>query len=138
MSRDQIRISWAFLYLTDQQFAAFFSDILTTATRLNTLKGLETWYVQSPRHVLITKKVLKHIRHFLRIYDVINVGFFCHFAVFGYTKRYKVCRNSWFSHRICILIGSTTLPSLNCNRLCVAELWRNNGRKSAISSTSLF
>ena len=51
----------------------FFSDILATATRLNTLYGLETWYVQSPRRVLITKKVLRHIRS---IYDVINVGFF--------------------------------------------------------------
>ena len=113
----------------------FFSDILATATRLNTLYGLETWYVQSPRRVLITKKVLRHIRHFWRIYDVINVGFFRHFAVFGYSKCHKVCRNSWFSHRICILIGSTTLPSLMCNRLCVVELWRHNGRKSAIFST---
>ena len=35
--------------------------------------------------------------------------------------------NSWFSYRICILIGSTTLSSLMCNRLCVVELWRHNG-----------
>ena len=42
----------------------FFSDILATATRLNTLYGTETWYVQSPRRVLIPKKVFRHIRHF--------------------------------------------------------------------------
>ena len=89
-----------------------FWDILATASRLNTFYGLET--VQSSRHFGITKKVLRHIRHFWRIYDVINVRFFRHFAVFGYSKCHKVCRNSWFSHRICILIGSTTLPSLMC------------------------
>ena len=27
-------------------------------------------------------------------YDVINVGFFRHFAVFGYSKCHKICRNS--------------------------------------------
>ena len=115
-----------------------FSDILATASRLNTLYGLETLHAQLSRHVEITQKVLRHIRHFWRIYDVINVGFFRHFAVFCYRKCHKVCRNSWFSHRICISIGSTTLPSLKCNRLCVAELWRHIRRKSAISSTSLF
>ena len=116
----------------------FFSDILATASRLNTYYGLETLHAQSSRHVGITQKVLRHIRHFWRIYDVINVGFFRHFAVFCYRKCHKVCRNSWFSHRICVLIGSTTLPSLKCNWLCVAELWRHIRRKSAISSTSLF
>ena len=116
----------------------FFTHILATATRLNTSYGLETLHAQSSRHVGITQKVLRHIRHFWRIYDVINVGFFRHFAVFCYRKCHKVCRNSWFSHRICVLIGSTTLPSLKCNRLCVAELWRHIRRKSAISSTSLF
>ena len=115
----------------------FFSDILATATRLNTLYGLETWYVQLPRRVLITKKVLRHIQHFWRIHDVINVGFLRHFAVFGYSKCHKVSRNSQFSHRIWILIGFTTLSSLKCNRLCVTELWRHIRRKSAISSTSL-
>jgi len=116
----------------------FFTHILATATRLNTSYGLETLHAQLSRHVGITQKVLRHIRHFWRIYDVINVGFFRHFAVFCYRKCHKVCRNSWFSHRICVLIGSTTLPSLKCNRLCVAELWRHIRRKSAISSTSLF
>ena len=116
----------------------FFTHILATATRLNTSYGLETLHAQLSRHVGITQKVLRHIRHFWRIYDVINVGFFRHFAVFCYRKCHKVCRNSSFSHRICVLIGSTTLPSLKCNRLCVAELWRHIRRKSAISSTSLF
>ena len=116
----------------------FFTHILATATRLNTLYGLETWYAQSPRRFLITKKVLRHIRHFWRIYDVINVGFFRHFAVFGYSKCHKDCRNSWFSHRICILIGSTTLPSLMRYRLFVVELWRHNCRKNAISSLGLY
>ena len=116
----------------------FFTHILATATRLNTSYGLETLHAQLSRHFNITQKVLRHIRHFWRIYDVINVGFFRHFAVFCYRKCHKVCRNSWFSHRICVLIGSTTLPSLKCNRLCVAELWCHIRRKSAISSTSLF
>ena len=58
---------------TPHKSRGVFSDILATAIRLNTLYGLETLYVQSPRRVLITKKVLRHIRS---IYDVINVGFF--------------------------------------------------------------
>ena len=70
-----------------------------------------------------------------RIYDVIYVGFFRHFSVFGYSKCDKACRNSWFSQRICVLIGSTTLPSIKCNRLCIVKLWRHNHRKSTISST---
>ena len=99
-----------------------FSDILATANRLNTMYGLQTWYAKSSRQVEITQKVLRHIRHFWRIYDVINVGFFRHFAVFCYRKCHKVCRNSRFSHRICNLIGFSTLPSLMCNWLCVVEL----------------
>ena len=126
------------VYTPPINLEVFFTHILATATRLNTSYGLETLHAQSSRHVGITQKVLRHIRHFWRIYDVINVGFFRHFAVFCYRKCHKVCRNSWFSHRICVLIGSTTLPSLKCNRLCVAELWRHIRRKSAISSTSLF
>ena len=115
-----------------------FSDTLVTASRLNNLYGLETWYVQSFRHVKIIQKVLRLIWHFWRIYDVINVGFFRHFAVFGYSKCLKLCRNSWFSHRICILIGSTTLPSLMRCRLFVVKLWRHNCRKNAISSLGLY
>ena len=42
----------------------FFTHILATATRLNTSYGLETLYAQSSRHVGITQKVLRHIRHF--------------------------------------------------------------------------
>ena len=126
------------VYTPPINLEVFFTHILATATRLNTLYGLETLHAQLSRHVGITQKVLRHIRHFWRIYDVINVGFFRHFAVFCYRKCHKVCRNSWFSHRICVSIGSTTLPSLKCNRLFVAELWRHIRRKSAISSTSLF
>ena len=43
-----------------------FSDIMDTASRLYTLYGLETLYVQSSRHVGITQKVLRHIWHFLK------------------------------------------------------------------------
>ena len=126
------------VYTPHKSIEVFFTHILATATRLNTSYGLETLHAQLSRQVGITQKVLRHIRHIWRIYDVINVRFFRHFAVFCYRKCHKVCRNSWFSHRICVLIGSTTLPSLKCNRLCVAELWRHIRRKSAISSTSLF
>ena len=70
--------------------------------------------------------------------DAINVRFLRLIAIFCYSKCHKVCRNSWFSHRICILIGSTTLTSLMCKRLCVVKLWRHNQRQSAISNTSLF
>ena len=97
----------------------FFTHILATTSRLNTSYRLETLHAQTSRHVGITQKVLRHIRHFWRIYDVINVGFFRHFAVFCYRKCHQVCRNSWFSHRICILIGFTTLPSLIHKRLNV-------------------
>ena len=58
------------------------TDILATASRLNTLYGLETLHVQTSRHVGIIQKVLRHIRHFWRIYDVINVGFFSSFCSF--------------------------------------------------------
>ena len=68
--------------------------------------GLETLYVQSTRHVIIIEKFWK-----------------------GYVK------SSWFSHDICILIGSTTLKSLMFNRLFDVELWRHNRRKSTICST---
>ena len=42
----------------------FFTHILATATRLNTSYGLKTLHAQSSRHVGITQKVLRHIRHF--------------------------------------------------------------------------
>ena len=42
----------------------FFTDILATASRLNTSYGLESLHVQSSRHVEITQKGLRHIRHF--------------------------------------------------------------------------
>ena len=54
----------------------FFTHILATATRLNTLYGLETLHSQLSRHVGITQKVSRYIRHFWRIYDVINAKFF--------------------------------------------------------------
>ena len=110
---------------------------MATTSRLNSLYGLETLFGQSSRHLRIIEKVLKHF-YLWRIYDVINVRFFRHFAVFGYSKCHKDCRNSWFSHRICILIGSTTLPSLMRYRHFVVELWRHNCRKNAISSLDLF
>ena len=48
----------------------FFTDILATTSRLNTSHG-----------------------HFSHICEVIYVGFFRHFAVFGYSKCDKVCRD---------------------------------------------
>ena len=44
------------------------------------------------------------------------------FTVLCYSKCHKVCRKSSFSYRMWVLIGSLTLPSLKCNRLCVVEL----------------
>ena len=41
-----------------------FSDILATASRLNTLYELETLHAQLSGHFRITQKVLRHIRHF--------------------------------------------------------------------------
>ena len=41
-----------------------FTHILAAATRLNTSYGLETLHAQLSRHVGITQKVLRHIRHF--------------------------------------------------------------------------
>ena len=147
------------VYTPPINLEVFFTHILATATRLNTSYGLETLHSQSSRPDGITQKVLRHIRHFWRIYDVINVRFFRHFAVFGYSKCHKessfisirifpcksrlalttstLSRDSWFSHRLCVMIGSTNLSSLMYNRLCVVKLWRHNRRKSAISSTSL-
>ena len=65
---------------------------------------------------------------------VMNVGFLNHFAIFRHSKFHKVYRNSWFSHRICVLAGSTTLPSLMHNQPFVVELWSRYCRKNAISS----
>ena len=109
-------MSWRWFPWHPINLEVFFSDILATTSRLNSLYGLET-FVQSSRHVWIMKKVLRHTQHFWRIFNVINVGFVSHFAVFGYSKCHKVCTNSWFSHGIYILIGSTTVPSLMCKWL---------------------
>ena len=126
-------MSWRWFPWHPINLEVFFSDILATTSRLNSLYGLAT-FVQSSRHVWIMKKVLRHTQHFLGIYDVIYVGFVSHFAVFGYSKCHKVCTNSWFSHGIYTLIGSTTVPSLMCNSICVVALGRCIGRKSAIFS----
>ena len=61
---------------TPHKSRGVFSDILAMASRLSTLYGLKTWYVQSSGLVGIMKKVLIHIQHFWRIYDITNVGFF--------------------------------------------------------------
>ena len=68
--------------------------------------------------------VLRHIRHFWRICEVINVRILCHLAVLGYRNVIKCVINSWFSHKICVSIGFTTLLNSMCNRLFVVELWR--------------
>ena len=49
----------------------FFSDILATASRSNTLYGLETLYVQSSRHVRIIEKDLSTS-------DIFDVIMTCH------------------------------------------------------------
>ena len=48
---------------------------------------------------------------------------------------HKVYRNFRFSHRICVLIGSTNLTIVMRNRLCHVDLLPHYHRKSAISST---
>ena len=42
----------------------FFTHILATATRLNTSYGLESLHEELSRHVEITQKVSRDIRHF--------------------------------------------------------------------------
>ena len=79
------------------------------------------------------KRLLRHIRHWWRIYDAINVRFLRRIAIFCYNKYHKICRHSWFSHRIDAFTGPTTLSNLMYNRLRVVELWRYNRRKSAVS-----
>ena len=93
------------------------------------------------RHVRSIKKVLTHISHFLRNYDVINVGFlryFVIFAGFGHGKCLKLCMTSSFFPKICILIGCINLQCLVCNRLHDDELLRYNRRKSGICSIRPF
>ena len=111
------------LYTPPINLEVLFSDILAMAIVLNTLYGLETWCAQSSRDVGILQKDSRHIQYYWRIYDVINVGFLRNFEIFGYSKCHKVCRNFWFSHRIFVLIRSTTLPNLMCNRLDVFTTW---------------
>ena len=120
------------VYTPPINLEVFFTHILATATRLNTSYGLETLHAQLSRHVGITQKVLRHIRHFWRIYDVINVGFFRHFAVFCYRKCHKVRRNSWFSHRICSLIGCNDLQRLKSLQHSVVVLLLYNRSKKGI------
>ena len=103
---------------TPHKSKGVFSDILTTASRTNTLYGLETRYIQSSRHVGIIKKVLRLIRHFDVFMTSSMSDFYVNLQFLGYSKYHKVCRNSWFSHIICVLIGSIHLM---CNRLCVDE-----------------
>ena len=103
---------------TPHKSKGVFSDILTTASRTNTLYGLETRYIQSSRHVGIIKKVLRLIRHFDVFMTSSMSDFYVNLQFLGYSKYHQVCRNSWFSHTICVLIGSIHLM---CNRLCVDE-----------------
>ena len=53
----------------------FFSDILATASRLNTLYGRETWYVQSSRNVKIITNVLRYILLFYLRLAIILTNF---------------------------------------------------------------
>ena len=60
-------------------FQTYWPRQVTKCVWFNTLYGHETLYVQPSRHVEISQKVLRHIRHFWRINDVINVKFLRHF-----------------------------------------------------------
>ena len=55
---------------TPHESRGAFSDTFATTSRLNILYGLETWYVQSSRHIQIMRKDMRHIRYFWRIYAV--------------------------------------------------------------------
>ena len=55
---------WHPKWYTPHKSIGIFTHILATASRLNTLYGLETLHAQSSRHVEITQNVLRHIRHF--------------------------------------------------------------------------
>ena len=48
---------------TPLNLEVYFSDIMVTASRLNTFCGLETLYVHSSRHYRIINKVLRHLRY---------------------------------------------------------------------------
>ena len=52
-----------------------FSDILATASRLNTLYRRETWYVQSSRNVKIITNVLRYILLFYLRVAIIPTNF---------------------------------------------------------------
>ena len=79
-----------------------FSDIMATASRLNTLYRLETLYWHLSTLFRIIEKVVRRFRHLWSINDVINVRFLPNFAVFCYdNKCIEEFRNSWFSTRVC-------------------------------------
>ena len=69
---------------------------MATASRLITFCRLETLYGHLSRYFKIIEKVSMHLRHFWRIYHVINVKFLRNSAVFGYDKFIEEYRNSWF------------------------------------------
>ena len=53
-----------------------FSDILATASKLNTLYELETFHIHSSRHVIYIEKVLRHIQHFVVLMTSSILGFY--------------------------------------------------------------
>ena len=42
------------------------------------------------------------------------------------------------SHRMCVLIGSTYMPSLMCNRICVADLLTANDNRCLHTCCEIF
>ena len=85
---------------TPHKFRDTFSGIATIVSRVGTILELATVYVHSPGYFKIIKKALRHFHHLLDIYTLIN------------DMCFNVRRNTWFSPRICILIGWTNLQYL--------------------------
>ena len=104
---------------TFHKLQGIFSDIMATASRLNTLYRLETLYGHLSTHFKIIEKVVRHFRHLWHINDVINVGFLHNFAGFCYdNKCIEEFRNAWFSTRVSVFSTmrvSTNLQSLVCS-----------------------
>ena len=110
-----------------------FSEIMATTSRLNTFYRIETSYGHSSRHFRITENVLRHFRRFWRINDVINVGFLCDFAVFGYDKCQKNIDTLDFYLEYVLwedlpFCNVWNLQSLMCNWHCLVELIYYNRR----------
>ena len=84
-----------------------FSDLMATASRLNTLYRLDTLYGHLSIHFRIIQKVVRHFRHLWHINDVINVGFLRNFAVLCYD-------NQCIGSRSILILARNILIELFC------------------------